>query len=159
EGVSNTTIEFEMSQNIDVALQEVQTKIAQAQRSLPNDIDPPVVTKANPEDQPILWLSLTGPSTLRDKCLFVRDHLKDMITTVSGVGDIRLGGYMEPNMRVWVDRVKLAHYQLTVDDLITAIRAGTTLTPSGYMDLGPQETNIRVMSEAQTPEQFADIII
>src|SRR6185437_3384870 len=62
EGISNTTIEFEMNTNIDVALQEVQTKLSQATRILPNNLDaPPTVTKSNPEDQPILWTSLTGP--------------------------------------------------------------------------------------------------
>src|SRR5262249_1880703 len=53
EGLPTTSIEFELSRNIDVALQEVQTKLAQAQKILPNDIDPPIVNKSNPEDQPI----------------------------------------------------------------------------------------------------------
>ena len=53
-GSTAITIEFELNRGIDVALQEVQTKIAQAQKNLPREIDPPIVTKTNPEDQPIL---------------------------------------------------------------------------------------------------------
>jgi hydrophobe/amphiphile efflux-1 (HAE1) family protein len=159
EGLSNTSIEFELSVNIDVALQEVQTKIAQAQRSLPNTIDPPIVTKSNPEDQPILWAALTGPNTLREKVLFARDHLKDSITTVSGVGDVRLGGYIDPNMRVWLNTEAMRKREISVDDVISAINSGTILTPSGYMDNGSKETNVRIMSETLTAEEFKNIPI
>ena len=86
EGLATISIEFELSKDIDVALQEVQTKIAQAQRTLPTDIDPPIVTKSNPEDQPIVWAALTGTRPLREMMLFVRDHLRDRLTTVPGVG-------------------------------------------------------------------------
>ena len=68
EGYCTITIEFELSRDIDTALQEVQTKILQAQRNLPNDIDPPIVTKSNPEDSPIMFTSLTRQrSSLRDR--------------------------------------------------------------------------------------------
>ena len=159
EGISNTTIEFELTTNIDVALEEVQTKIAQAQRALPVDINPPVVTKSNPEDQPIIWAGLTGPNSLRDKVLFVRDHLKDTITTVSGVGDARLGGYVDPNMRIWLNVNEMARQEIAVSDVIAAVGAGTVLTPSGFMDNGDKESNVRIMSEATNAESFANLII
>lgn len=159
EGSSNISIEFELNRNVDVALQEVQTKIAQAQKALPNDIDPPIVTKSNPEDQPIMWVALTGGKNLREKSLFVRDHLKDNLTTVPGVGDIRLGGYVDPMMRIWLDADLMRTRQISVEDIITAVTSGNALTPSGYMDNGPRETNIRVMSEASTAEQFSSLVI
>ena len=160
EGLSTTTIEFEMNANINVALQEVQTKLTQATKILPNNLDaPPTVTKSNPEDQPILWTALTGPSTLREKVLFIRDHLKDNLTTISGVGDVRLGGYVDPNMRIWLSTEKMRKREISVDDVIAAINYGTILTPSGYMDNGPTETNVRILSEAQTPQEFDDLVI
>jgi hydrophobe/amphiphile efflux-1 (HAE1) family protein len=159
EGSSSTTVEFEMSTDINIALQEVQTKIAQAQRRLPNTIDPPIVTKSNPEDQPIIWAALTGPNSLRDKILFVRDHLKDNLTTVSGVGDVVLGGYVDPNMRIWLDNKKMTSLQITVDDVMKAISTGTLLTPSGYIDTQKSETNVRVFSESRTPQDFASLLI
>ena len=60
QGSANITVEFELSRNIDAALQDVQTRVAQAARRLPREIDPPIITKNNPEDQPIMWLSLSG---------------------------------------------------------------------------------------------------
>ncbi len=159
EGLSNTSIEFELSRNIDVALQEVQTKLAQAQKTLPTDIDPPVVTKTNPEDQPILWGALTGPNSLREKVLYARDHLKDAMTTSSGVGDVRLGGYVDPNMRIWLDSEKMRRNEISVDDISAAISGGTVLAPAGFMDNGSKEKNVRVLGEAATPEDFAALPI
>lgn len=159
EGLASITIEFELSRNVDVALQEVQTKIAQAQKSLPTDVDPPIVTKSNPEDNPILWTALTGPNTLRDKIMFVQNSLRTGLTTVSGVGDVRLGGYVDPNMRIWVNTDRMRALEISIDDVIAGITNGSALTPSGFMDNGPKETNVRVLSEARTPEEFENLII
>jgi hydrophobe/amphiphile efflux-1 (HAE1) family protein len=163
EGISNTTVEFELSRNIDSAVQEVQAKLSQAARRLPNDMDPPVVTKSNPEDQPILWVALVGgakdASGMREKVLYVRDQLKDRMTTVSGVSDVRLGGFLDPNMRIWLDPVKMRERQLVVDDVIASLNNGNTLTPSGYVNDPKTETSIRVLSDASTVEQFMNIPI
>src|SRR3989338_6864620 len=88
------TIEFDLDRDIDVAVQEVQTKIAQARRLLPDDMDPPIVTKTNPEDQPIMWVSLSGDHPPRELIEYARDHIKDRLQTVDGVGEVILGGYI-----------------------------------------------------------------
>ena len=158
EGQASITIEFELNRDIDVSLQEVQTKIFQAQRNLPTDIDPPVVTKSNPEDNPIMFTALKG-GQLRDKVIYIRNYLKDAMTTVEGVGDVKLGGYVDPNMRIWLDSEAMASREITVDDIITTIQTQHALTPSGYMTSGPRESNVRVLSEARTPKEFADLVI
>jgi multidrug efflux pump subunit AcrB len=68
-----------------VAVQEVQTKIAQAQRNLPRDMDPPVIQKVNPEDQPILWVGVSGARPYTEISTYVRDHLLDRLQTIQGV--------------------------------------------------------------------------
>ncbi|MDB5038650.1 MAG: hypothetical protein JWQ35_2178, partial [Bacteriovoracaceae bacterium] len=158
EGLTTISIEFELSRSIDIALQEVQTKLAQAQKTLPTDIDPPIVTKSNPEDQPILWAALNG-GKLRDMILFIRDHLKDNLTTISGVGDVALGGYVDPNRRIWLNTDKMSKLEISVGDIIAAVTNQHTLAPSGYMDNGPKEVNVRVLSEASTPEEFNQLVI
>jgi HAE1 family hydrophobic/amphiphilic exporter-1 len=159
QGNAQITIEFNLSRNIDVALQEVQTKIAQAQKNLPHDIDPPVVTKTNPEDQPIMWLALSGDRPLKDLIRYISENLKDELTTVSGVGDIRLGGYVDPNLRVWLDSKKMQAQELTVEDVLDAITSQHADLPAGYIDTGNKEINVRVYGEASTPEQFQGMII
>ncbi len=159
QGIAQITLEFNLNRNIDVALQDVQAKIAQAQRNLPRDIDPPVIAKTNPEDQPILWIALSGDRSIKDLCRYTNEILKDQLTIVAGVGDIRLGGYVEPNLRVWLDAEKMQQMELTVEDVLNAINFQHADVPSGYIDSGPKEINVRVYGEATTPEQFENIII
>ncbi len=159
QGSTQISIEFNLNRNIDVALQEVQSKIAQAQRNLPRDIDPPIVTKTNPEDQPIMWVALSGDRSIKDLTHYISETLKDQFTTVAGVGDVRLGGYVEPNLRVWLDAAKMKEKELTVEDILNAIGFQHADLPAGYIDAGPKEINVRVYGEAATPEQFEDIVI
>jgi hydrophobe/amphiphile efflux-1 (HAE1) family protein len=159
QGSSQVTIEFNLNRNIDVALQEVQTKIAQAQRNLPSDIDPPIITKTNPEDSPIMFVGLSGDRPLKDLMHYMSETLKDEITTVAGVGDVRLGGYIDPNLRVWLDSAKMKEKEVTVEDVLNAINSQHADLPAGYIDTGSKEINLRVYGEASTPEQFENLII
>ena len=160
QGSASVSIEFDLDRDIDAAVQDVQTKIAQAQRNLPEDIDPPVITKVNPEDQPIMWITFSSDTlSLRDLMAYVQDHLKDQFSTISGVGDIFLGGFQERNLRIWVDAQKLEKYQITVQDVIDAVKEEHVELPAGKLETDLKEYNIRVMGEAQTPEDFASLII
>ncbi|MEI8344735.1 MAG: efflux RND transporter permease subunit [Candidatus Omnitrophota bacterium] len=159
KGLTQISIEFNLGRNIDVALQEVQTKIAQAQRNLPRDIDPPIITKTNPEDQPIMFLAVSGDVSLKKMVHYVNETLKDQFTTVPGVSQIRLGGYVDPNLRVWLNSEKMFNQQLTVEDILGAINIQHADLPAGYIDTGPKEINVRVYGEAATPEQFENLVI
>ncbi len=159
QGAATLTIEFDLERDIDLALQEVQTKIAQAQLRLPQDLDPPVVLKVNPQDQPIMWLGVSGDLSKRDLMEYVQDHLKDRFQTINGVGEIFLGGWLERNLRVWVDAEKLAAYQLTVQDIVDAIQSEHTERPAGRIETGQQELNVRTMGEASTVEEFGNLVI
>ncbi len=159
QGQATITVEFHLDRNIDVALQEVQSKISQAQRNLPAEIDPPVISKTNPEDQPIMWVALTGDRSTKEMMEYTKDQLKDAFTTVPGVGEAFLGGFVEPNLRVWLDKDKMRASEITVDDVINAIRTQHAELPAGRIETSKQDLNIRVMGEAGSVEDFAKIII
>ncbi|HLT22460.1 MAG TPA: efflux RND transporter permease subunit, partial [Bacteriovoracaceae bacterium] len=121
QGGANVSVEFNLDKNIDVAVSEIEAAVNQAGRNLPDDIDPPVIRKMNPDDRPILFLSVTAPDMApKDLMAYARDNLKDQFQTVSGVADVFVAGYIDPNLRVWVDNDKLNRYQLTVSDVINA---------------------------------------
>ncbi|MCX5778846.1 MAG: efflux RND transporter permease subunit [Elusimicrobia bacterium] len=159
QGQSDITVQFDLSKNIDVALQEVQSSIARAQRILPRDMDPPVIRKSNPEDQPIIWLTLSGNRPLNFLMSYTRDYLQDQFTTVPGVGDVMLGGYVDPNLRVWLNADKMRQNELTVNDITAAIASEHAEVPAGYIDSGKSETNVRVVGEAASTAEFASLII
>ncbi|MBF0478047.1 MAG: efflux RND transporter permease subunit [Candidatus Omnitrophica bacterium] len=159
QGQSQLTIEFNLNRNIDAALQDVQTKIAQAQRNLPTDIDPPIVTKTNPEDQPIMWVTYSGDKPIKELSKYVFETLKDQFTAVPGVGTIQLGGYVDPNLRVWLNAKKMQDKEITVEDILGTINTQHVDQPAGYIDTGVKEINVRVYGEATTPEEFQNITI
>jgi HAE1 family hydrophobic/amphiphilic exporter-1 len=161
QGKGQVTIEFELNRKIDVALQEVQTRIAQAQKRLPKKLDPPVITKINPEDKPLLWLILTGKNSvpLVKQMIYARNILKDRFSTVDGVGNILFAGYVEPNLRVWLDGNQMAIHQLTTDDILAAIQNEQIEIPAGRIENKKNELNLRVIGEADNVAAFGKLKI
>lgn len=159
-GTASITVEFELSRDIAQALQDVQSKVAGAQRLLPKDIDPPVITKTNPEDQPILWIAVSSDKHKRPELMrYVKDVLKDRFSSVEGVGEILLGGYVDPNLRVWVSGRELAKYELAVTDVLNAIQSEHSELPAGQISSGMKEYDVRTLGEAKSPEEFGNIVI
>ncbi|TPW21350.1 MAG: hydrophobic/amphiphilic exporter-1 (mainly G- bacteria), HAE1 family [Elusimicrobia bacterium] len=156
-GAGTVTAEFGLDKDIDVAVQEVQTKLAQAQRNLPRDLDPP--QKVNPEDQPILWVGVSGTRPYREMSAYTRDHLLDRSQTVPGAGEVSLGGFVEPNLRVWLNPEKMRDLQMTVDDVVAAISSQHSELPGGVLQSLTEETSVRVMGEAASVEEFGNITI
>jgi len=159
QGSTSITLEFSLDRDIDIALQEVQSKLSEVQRRLPNDIDPPVIGKTNPEDQPILWVAVSSTKPLKDLIEYVDITVKDRFKTISGVGEVTLGGFIDQNLRVWIDAAKLDAYQLTVNDVITAIQQEHVESPAGRLETKDKEINVRAMGEALSVEEFQKIVI
>lgn len=159
-GVASITVEFDLDRNIDVALQDVQAKIASVQRLLPDNVDPPTLSKTNPDDQPILWLALTYEKNDPEFLMrYARDYLKDRFTTVEGVGDIFLGGYTDPVMRVRVRPQDLMRYNISVNDVMDAVKNEHSELPGGYIETDKKTFNVRTMGEAKTEDEFRSIVI
>ena len=161
QGIANVTCEFEMKHNINVALAEVEDRIQQSSNLLPTALYPPVITKTNPEDQPILWVMVTTDASVPSNKLmmYARNALKDQLSTVPGVGNITFAGYVDPNLRIWVNRDELYRYRLISSDLWTAIQSEHIEQPAGRIEASLKETNIRMLGEAQNPKEFGAIRI
>jgi len=154
------TIEFELNRDIDLAVQDVQAKVASVMRKLPKQITSPTIRKSNPEDQPIMLLTLESDKyPLKDLMAYTNDRIKDQFSTVAGVGDITLGGYRDPNLRIWVDDHALNHYALSVDDVITTIQNEHLESPAGQLEEGKRQFNVRTMGEAKTIGEFGNLVI
>ncbi|MEQ1918763.1 MAG: efflux RND transporter permease subunit, partial [Elusimicrobiota bacterium] len=158
-GQASITVELELDRPVDFALQEIQTKIAQAQQRLPRDIDPPIVTKFNPEDQPIMWLAVSGDVPVKDLMVYTQDVLKNKFQTVPGVGDIFLGGLISRSLRVWLDTEKMRAEQITVEDILAAIRREHAEIPAGQIETATREFNVRTLGEFSDPAKFGELLI
>ncbi|HET9449275.1 MAG TPA: efflux RND transporter permease subunit, partial [Aggregicoccus sp.] len=159
QGSGSITVELDLSRNVDLALQDVQAKVSQVQRRLPLDADPPVISKSNPEDQPIMWLGVNGPFAPQVITDFTRYRVKEKLQTVPGVGEIQLGGSLERNVRIWVDADKLDAKGLTVTDLTDALRREHVELPAGRIETEGREVNVRVMGEALDLTTLRNIVV
>ena len=158
-GGCSVTLEFELSRNIDFAIQDVQAKVAQAQRSLPRDLDPPTIMKSNPEDNPILQISLSGPFSPQILTDYIQYELRDKLQTIPGVGEIQLNGVQDRNVRVWLDADKLDERALTVKDVISALQREHVELPAGRLETPGREVNVRVLGEALDIETLRNIVV
>jgi hydrophobe/amphiphile efflux-1 (HAE1) family protein len=159
-GSANITVEFGLDRNIDKALNDIQSKVAQAQNRLPDDVDPPTVTKTNPDDQPIMWLGISADNmSSKELMAYVRDNIKDKFLTTDGVADVLLSGYVDPSLRVWVDDKKLNALQLTVSDVISTVSSEHSEVPSGKLENDKTEFSVRTLGEAATLEEFSNLSI
>jgi hydrophobe/amphiphile efflux-1 (HAE1) family protein len=159
QGGATITIELDLGRDVDVALQDVQTRVAQAQQRLPRDIDPPIVTKTNPEDNPILWVGVSGTLSRQAISDYARYRVKERLQTVPGVGEIMLGASIERNVRVWIDAARLDERGLTVSDVLGALRREHVELPAGRIETEGREMGVRVLGEALDLDTFRRIVV
>ncbi|MEW5852815.1 MAG: efflux RND transporter permease subunit [Myxococcota bacterium] len=159
QGSASINLELELNRDVSVALQEVQTKVSQAQRRLPLDLDPPVISKSNPEDQPIMWVGLSGavaPQVLSD---YARYRLKEKLQAIPGVGELMMGGFLERNIRIWLDAAKLDERGLTITDVMAALTREHVELPAGRLEVEGREVNVRVLGEALDLDTLRRIVV
>jgi hydrophobe/amphiphile efflux-1 (HAE1) family protein len=159
QGSCNITVEIELSRDVDLALQDVQAKVSQAARRLPRDMDPPVTSKQNPEDQPIMMARLAGPYPQRVLSDYVRYGLKEKLQTIPGIGEISLMGTLERNIRIWLDAARLDEKGLTVTDVMLALSREHIELPAGRLETAGREVNVRVLGEAVDLETLRRIVV
>jgi len=157
QGTANVKLEFYYDRNIDAALQETNAKLRTVQ--LPSDVDPPTIIKQNTDDNPIMWLSVTGKRSFHDLISYIDLNLRDRFQVIPGVGNVILGGWADRNFRVWVDNDKLAKYQLTILDVEKTLELENNEVASGYFENAKSEQNVRTMGEAVTAEQMGAMLI
>jgi multidrug efflux pump len=160
QGMSRITVEFELSVDLETAANDVRDKVSQAQRRLPRDCDPPTVTKADADANPILFLTVESQKrSLLELSEIAELTLKEQLQTVSGVSAINIFGEKRYAMRLWIDPVKLAGYGLTPMDVRNAISRENVELPSGAIEGTTTQLTIRTLGLMTTPKEFNDLII
>jgi len=160
QGSSDITIEFELSVDLETAANDVRDKVSQAMRMLPRDCDPPIVSKADADANPILYLTVeSGKRSLLELSEIADLTLKEQLQTISGVSGVRIFGEKRYAMRLWIDPVKLAGYQLTPMDVRNAISRENVELPSGTIEGTNTQLTIRTLGLMTTPKEFNDMII
>ena len=156
---ARVTVRFDLERNIDLAVQDVQARIAQLQRQLPSGVQPPSVSKSNPEDTPILTVGVSGPFGRRLLADVARYQLRDALQMLGGVGEIQMMGYLDRAVRIWIDADRLAATDTTVSEITAALQRQHVTSAGGQLTNGQRAINIRVLGEAADLQTLRDIPI
>ncbi len=161
EGCSVITLRFNLSLNIDVATQQVQAAINSASAFLPRDLpNPPVYTKTNPADAPILTLSLTSDTLPLTKVQDLADtRLAQKISQLSGVGLVSISGGQKPAIRIQANPAALSSLGLNLENLRTSLVQASVNQAKGSFDGRRQAYTISANDQLLTSDQFRELII
>lgn len=153
QGGGSVRLEFDINRNVDVVLQEVQTALSQIR--FPLGMDPPVIRKQNPEEDPILFLALTGKDkSIRDMIVFADEFLLDQFRFLPNVGEVSLTGFSERNLRIFPNMKRLRAADLTVLDLVRTIESQHIESPAGQFVEGSREWRLRWLGQANTVDEM-----
>jgi HAE1 family hydrophobic/amphiphilic exporter-1 len=159
EGFANITCTFVLERDIEGAAQDIREKVAAAIYRLPRETLPPVITKLDPQSDPILTLLVSGPLPLRELTEIADKQVRRAIQTVDGVGSVDLNGGQARQIRILLDAQKLTAHNFTVLDVRGALQRENIEAPGGRLITGPQELGLRTLGRVTSAEQFGEIVI
>ena len=161
EGTSQITLQFSLARNIDSAAQDVQAAINASLGTLPSTLPyPPVYSKVNPADAPILTLALTSDSVTIDKVSDAADTLlQPKLSQIDGVGKVTVQGNMKAAIRVRADPARLASYGLSMEDVRTSVAAANVSGAKGGFDGPRQAIALGANDQILSPDQYRGLVI
>lgn len=159
EGICNVIIEFALEISPDVAAQEVRDKVSSIRKSLPTDIDDPIIAKYDFSAKPILSLAVSGTLDSRVISKLVDDVITKSLYTVNGVGSVKVYGKEEREIKIKLDLEKLAVYGLSPAEMVSGIQNGNMEKPGGKVTDGQREITLRTDNNVKSLEDFYNITV
>ncbi|MFA6752520.1 MAG: efflux RND transporter permease subunit, partial [Fermentimonas sp.] len=160
QGSSRITVEFELSVDMETAANDVRDKVSIAQRYLPRDADPPTVSKADADSDPIMQITVQSPTRSLLELSEIADlTVKERLQTISNVSAVEIWGEYRYAMRLWLDPIRMASYNITPMDVKSALDRENIELPAGSIEGDHIEQSIRTMGLMETPEDFNNLIL
>jgi multidrug efflux pump len=160
DGNSNITVEFDVGADMEAAANDVRDRVSRAQRNLPPDAEPPVVSKQDADSQPIVFLNVqSNQRSLLDLSDIASNVFKERLQTIPGVSEVRIWGEKEYAMRLRMDPIRMASYGVTPMDVLAKVQSENVELPSGRIEGANIELSVRTKSRLVTPDDFNDLII
>jgi len=161
EEVGTVTVEFELYRDIDIAAQDVRDRVSRARPDMADDIEEPIVRKVDPDARAVMWIALTGnerwdPVRITE---YAENNIKERLEGLPGVGQIRIGGERRYAVRVQLEPLKLAAFELTVQDVVATIRNENVDIPSGRIESETREFLVKTQGQFSAAQPFNDLIL
>jgi multidrug efflux pump len=160
QGSSEITLTFNLATNLETAANDVRDKVSRTMDLLPQGIDPPVIAKVAADADPIIYLSLYSDELSSLEISNYGDlYIKDKLQTIKGVASVNLLAERKYSMRIWPTSNMLAAYNLTIQDIETALRSQNVELPGGIIEGVAKEFTVLVKSDLNTVEEFENIVL
>ncbi|MEX0966127.1 MAG: efflux RND transporter permease subunit [Bacteroidia bacterium] len=160
DGRSTLTVEFELEVDLETAANDVRDKVSGAVRNLPEDAEPPIVSKADADANPIVFLNIKSEEkSLLELTEFADNIFKERLQTIPGVAEVDIWGEKKYSMRLWMNPGKLAAYDLTPLDVQSALQRENIELPTGSIEGNNMELTVRTLGRLANVEAFNDLII
>src|SRR5260221_2337194 len=159
EGFADITCTFVLERDIEGAAQDIREKVAGAIDRLPRDTLPPIITKQDPQSDPIMTLLISGPMSRRELTEIADKQVRRAIQTVDGVGSVELNGGQGRQIRVLLDAQKLTSHGFTVLDVRSTLQRENIEGAGRRMIPGREELGLRTVGRVTSAEQFGEIVI
>jgi HAE1 family hydrophobic/amphiphilic exporter-1 len=159
QGRSQVTITFNLEKDPDVATQEVRDKVSTVINRLPETADAPVVTKSDPDSQPVIQYAISAPRSSIELTDLIQNQIQKRIESADGVGEVFLYGGRQREIKVYLSPERLRAFNLSVTDVVNALRAQNLELPGGTLNEGATTVALRTLSRVQKVEEFNDIVV
>ncbi|MCB9206577.1 MAG: efflux RND transporter permease subunit [Ignavibacteriales bacterium] len=160
DGRSDITVEFNVDVDLETAANDVRDRVSRAQRNLPEDVDPPIVSKADADAVPIVFLNVKSDQrTLLELSDIALNTFKERLQTITGVSQVMIWGDKRYSMRLWMDPAKLAAYNITPLDIRNALNRENIELPSGSIEGKNVELTVRTLGRLSTVDDFNNLTI
>lgn len=160
QGSASITVEFELTVDLETAANDVRDKVARAQAYLPRDADPPTVSKADADANPIVQITIQSEKrSLLELTEIAELTVKERLQTIQNVSAVEIWGENRYSMRLWLDPLKMAAYSLTPMDIKAALDRENIELPSGSIEGDQIEMSIRTLGLMESPEEFNNLVI
>jgi multidrug efflux pump len=157
---SRITVRFRLGTDPDVAASDVRDRVARVRGRLPEEIEEPIIAKVEADAQSIIYIAFTStghrPAEISD---YADRYVRDRLQNLPGVAEVRIFGERRYAMRIWLDRARLAAYDLTVQEVENALRQQNVEVPSGRIESLEREFTVLSRTGLTTPEQFRQIVL
>jgi multidrug efflux pump len=157
---SQISVRFKLERNPDSAASDVRDRVSRVRNKLPTAIDEPVIAKVEADANPIIWIAFSSDKHSALEVTDVANRIvKPRLQTMPGAADVRIFGERKFAMRIWLDRDRLAAFNLTPQDVEDALRRQNVEVPAGRIESQTREFSVVARTDLTEPAQFADIIV
>lgn len=159
EGASIITAEFTLDTDLNTAASDMRDQLSRASRTLPPDVNPPILSKSDADALPIFGLAFSSDTRDQLEISAFADTMKERLQTVPGIASVLQPAEKRYAMRLWLDPEKLAAYNLTPLDVRQALTKENVELPSGRIEGESVEFSVKTLSRLNTAEEFNNLIV